>query len=126
SAPVQVYDAQILPPLTDGAFNLVKKGQIVPVKITVGCNGFTSGLHPLISIRAGDYDPNVDPGDPSYTVPDSGSSADTSGVMREGDQQYLYNLAVPSNASVGNLFTVLIRPFGGSAPTLYAVLKIKK
>jgi hypothetical protein len=126
SAPVQVYDAQVLPPLTSGAYNLVKKGQVVPVKITIGCNGFTSGLHPLISIRSGDYDPNVDPGDPSYTVPDSGSSADTSGVMREGDQQYLYNLAVPSNASVGNLFTVLIRPFGGSAPTLYAVLKIKK
>jgi uncharacterized protein len=126
SAPVAVYDAQVLPPLTDGAYNLVKKGQIVPVKITVGCNGFTSGLHPLISIRSGDYDPNVDPGDPSYIVPDSGSSADTSGVMRESDQQYVYNLAVPSNASVGNLFTVLIRPFGGSAPTLYAVLKIKK
>ena len=46
--------------------------------------------------------------------------------MREGDQQYLYNLAAPSNAAVGDLFTVLVRPFGGSAPTLYAVLKIRK
>jgi predicted extracellular nuclease len=126
SSPVTVYDGSILPPLTAGAFNLVKKGQVVPVKITIGCNGFVSGLSPLISIRQGDYDPSVDPGDPSYEVPPSGSGADTSGVMREGSQQYSYNLAVPSNATVGQLFTVLIRPFGGTAPTLYAVLKIKK
>jgi predicted extracellular nuclease len=128
SPAVHVYDGQILPPLTPGAFNLVHKGQVVPVKITIGCNGFLSGLSPLISIRSGDYDPNVDPGDPSYTVPDSNSSADTGGVMREqtADQQYVYNLAVPSNAGVGQLYTILIRPFGGSSPTLYAVLKIKK
>src|SRR5919109_742805 len=128
SPPVQVYSGSVLPPLTAGAFNLVQKGQVVPVKITVGCNGFTSGLHPAISIRSGDYDPSVDPGDPSYTVPPSGSAADTSGVMREitADQQYVYNLAVPSNTTAGALYTVLIRPFGGSAPTLYAVLKIKK
>jgi hypothetical protein len=31
----------------------------------------------------------------------------------------MYNLGVPSNATVGQLYTVLIRPFGGSAPTLY-------
>ena len=42
------------------------------------------------------------------------------------DQLYSYNLAVPSNATAGQLFTILIRPFGGSTPTLYAVLKIKK
>ena len=128
SAPVQVYDGSLLPPLTPGAFNLVQKGKVVPVKITVGCNGFLSGLHPLISIRSGDYDPSVDPGDPSYDVPDSSSAADTSGVMREvtGDELYVYNLGVPSNASVGALYTILVRPFGGSAPTLYAVLKIKK
>ena len=54
------------------------------------------------------------------------SSADTSGVMREGNAQYMYNLGVPSNTSAGQLFTVLIRPFGGSAPTLYAVLKIRR
>ena len=106
----------------------MNRGQIVPAKITVSCNGFLSGLHPAISIRSGDYDPNVDPSDPSYTVPPSGSAADTSGVMREvtANQQYVYNLATPSNAAAGALYTVLIRPFGGSSPTLYAVLKIKK
>ena len=59
-------------------------------------------------------------------VPGTSSSADTSGVMREADGQYTYNLGVPSNASTGQLYTVLIRPFGGSAPTLYAVLKIRR
>jgi hypothetical protein len=126
SAPVHVYEGDVLPPLTTGAYNVVQRGQVVPVKITIGCNGFLGGLHPAISIRAGDYDPAVDPGDPSYVVPDTASSADTSGVMREGDQQYVYNLGVPSNGSAGQLYTVLIRPFGGSAPTLYAVLKIRR
>jgi predicted extracellular nuclease len=128
SAPVHVYAGSVLPPLTPGAFNLVQRGQVVPVKITIGCNGFLGGLHPAISIRAGDYDPSVDPGDPSYTVPSSSSSADTSGVMREvpGDEEYVYNLEVPSAGSAGQLYTVLIRPFGGSAPTLYAVLKLRR
>jgi predicted extracellular nuclease len=122
---VHVYGGSVLPPLQPGAYNLVQAGRTVAVKITVGCNGFLSGLHPAISLRAGDYDPSVDPGDPSYVVPDSSSAADTGGVMRESDQQYVYNLAVPSNATTGQLFTILLRPFGGSSPTLTAVLKIK-
>jgi hypothetical protein len=126
STPVHVYDGDVLPPLTSGVFNLVQRNQVVPVKITIGCNGFLSGLHPAISIRAGAYDAGVDPSDPSYVVPDTSSSADTSGVMREGDGQYLYNLGVPSNASAGQLYTVLVRPFGGTTPTLYAVLKIRR
>jgi uncharacterized protein len=126
SAPVHVYDAGLLSPLTTGAYNLVNRGQVVPVKLTIGCGGFLGGLRPEIAIRSGDYDPGVDPGDPSYIVPDSSSSADTSGVMRENGQQYQYNLGVPSNGSAGQLYTVLIRPFGGSAPTLYAVLKIRR
>ena len=123
---MQVYSGEVLRPLVAGSFNVVQKGQVVPVKVTVGCNAFTSGLTPLISIRSGDYDPAVDPSDPSYDLPVSVSSADTAGTMREADGQYIYNLAVPSNATAGQLFTILVRPFGGSAPTLYAVLKIKK
>ena len=45
--------------------------------------------------------------------------------FRFSSGQYIYNLAVPSNATSGTLYTILVRPFGGSAPTLYAVLKIK-
>src|SRR5438128_8361932 len=65
--------------LVAGSFNVVQKGQVVPVKVTVGCNAFTSGLSPLISIRSGDYDPAVDPSDPSYDLPVSVSSADKIG-----------------------------------------------
>jgi hypothetical protein len=105
--------------------NLVTRGQVVPVKITVGCNGFLSGLQPAIGIRAGDYDPNVDPDDPSYEVGDSASNADTSGVMREVGNQYIYNLVVPT-APAGTLFTVAVRPFGGSAPVMHVLLKIRR
>jgi predicted extracellular nuclease len=126
SPAVHVYDGDVRPPLSEGAFNLVQRGQVVPVKITVGCGGFLSGLHPTIALREGSYDPTVDPSDPSYVVPGSASSADTDGVMRESAGAYTYNLAVPSNGAAGQLYTVVMRPFGGSAPTLYAVLKIKK
>ena len=108
-----------------GNAGVVQGGQVVPVRITVGCNGFLGGLQPLISIRTGDYDPNVDPGDPSYEVGETAGSADTDGVMREIGEQYVYNLRVP-RAPAGTLFTVLVRPFGGTSPTLHALLRIRR
>jgi hypothetical protein len=125
SSPVQVYAGAFRQPLDPNAVNLVNRGQVVPVKITVGCNGFLSGLQPLIGIRAGDYDPTVDGDDPSYEVADSAGNADSGGIMREADGQYIYNLVVPT-ASAGALFTVAVRPFGGSAPVMHALLKIRR
>jgi endonuclease/exonuclease/phosphatase family metal-dependent hydrolase len=125
AAPVQVYGGSILAPLNADEVNLVRAGQVVPVKITVGCDGFLGGLHPLISVRAGDYDPNVDPGDPSYEVGENAGSADANGVMREVGEQYLYNLVVPAGPP-GSFFTVLIRPFGGTSPALHALLRIRR
>jgi uncharacterized protein len=125
SSAVHVYGGNFLPPLDPDAVNLVTRGQVVPVKITVGCNGFLSGLRPTILIRSGDYDPNVDPDDPTYEVGDSAGNADTDGVMRESGDQYVYNLRVPT-APAGTLFTVAVRPFGGTAPVLHALLKIRR
>jgi uncharacterized protein len=125
SSPVHVYSGSFRPPIDPDSLNLVQRGQVVPVKITVGCNGFLSGLHPLISIRGGDYDPNVDADDPSYLVAESAPNSDTGGVMREVEGQYLYNLVVP-NGSAGTIYTVLVRPFGGTSPVLYALLKIRR
>lgn len=125
SSPVQVYAGTFRPPLDPDAVNLVNHGQVVPVKVTVGCSGFLSGLQPLIGIRAGDYDPTVDGDDPSYDVADSAGNADTGGVMREVDGQYIYNLVVPT-APAGTLFTVAVRPFGGAAPVMHALLKIRR
>jgi predicted extracellular nuclease len=125
SGAVHVYDGGFNPPIDAASVNLVQSGQVVPVKITVGCNGFLSGLHPAISLRAGDYDPNVDADDPAYAVSDSESNSDTDGVMREVGGQYVYNLRVPT-AGAGTLFTVLVRPFGAGGPTLQALLKIRR
>jgi hypothetical protein len=122
---VQVYDGGFNPPVDPDAVNLVQARQVVPVKVTVGCNGFQSGLRPAISMRAGDYDPNVDPDDPTYFIQDSASNADTDGVMRESGGQYLYNLRVPT-APAGTIYTVLVRPFGGSPAALHALLKIRR
>jgi hypothetical protein len=117
--------ASFRPPIDPDAVNLVNRGQVVPVKVTVGCNAFLSGLQPLIAIRTGDYDPNVDADDPSYDVGDTAGNADAGGVMREAGDQYIYNLAVPT-APAGTLFTIAVRPFGGSAPVLHALLKIRR
>jgi uncharacterized protein len=125
SSPVRVNSAAFRQPIDQDAVNLVTRGQVVPVKITVGCNGFLSGLQPLIAIRAGDYDPNVDADDPTYEVADSAGNADADGVMREADGQYIYNLRVPT-AAAGTLFTIAVRPFGGSAPVMHALLRIRR
>ena len=124
-AAVHVFSGAFRPPIDPDSLNLVQRGQVVPVKITVGCNGSRSGLQPAIAIRGGDYDPNVDPDDDSYVVADSASNADTNGVMREVGDEYHYNLVVPNGPS-GTIYTVLIRPFGGTTPVMYALLKIRR
>ena len=47
------------------------------------------------------------------------------GLMREIGDQYVYNLVVP-NSPAGSIYTVLVRPFGGTAPVLFALLKIRR
>jgi hypothetical protein len=127
SLTVAAYDGQFNPPLTAGIYNAVQKGQVVPVKISIGCGGtFLSGLHPAINLKSGDADPSTDLSDPTVNVATSVSAADTAGVMREVDGQYIYNLAVPSNATAGSLFTIYVRPFGGTTPVMMVVLKIRK
>lgn len=127
STAASVYNGVFNPPLTAGVYNAVQKGQVVPVKISIGCNGsFLSGLHPAINLKSGDADPNTDLSDPTANVATSVSAADTSGLMREVDGQYIYNLAVPSNATANSLFTVYVRPFGGTSPVMMVVLKIRK
>jgi hypothetical protein len=128
SGPVSSYDAHYLPPLNEGIYNAVQKGQVVPVKINVGCNGvFLSGLQPGIQLLSGDIDPATDPGDATLNVTTTSvSSADTTGVMRQVDGQYIYNLQVPS-APAGTLFTIRVRPFGTAAGgSMYVVLRIRK
>ena len=127
SRTVGTYDAAFLSPLRAGAFNMVQKGQVVPVKVNVGCgSSFNSGLSPAIQLLNGELDPNTDTGDPALSVPtESVSSADTTGVMREVDGQYIYNLRVPSGAA-GAKYTIRVQPFGAGGGALYVVLQIRK
>jgi hypothetical protein len=129
SSAVTVYDANYLSPLRPGSINLVQRGQVVPVKVSVGCDGvYLDGLRPAIQLLAGDRDAATDTGDATVSVPtESVSSADTTGLMRPTDELYIYNLRVPSTATVGQKFTVRVRPFGdASGGALYVVLQIRK
>jgi hypothetical protein len=126
-AVVDVLQASFGAPLTSGVRNLVRAGQVVPVRIGVGCDGVpTTGLAPSIRLLAGDVDPSTDTNDPAHTVQTpSVSAADSSNVMRPAGTGYLYNLRVP-DAAVGTRYTVRVRPLEGSTSALYAVLEIAR
>lgn len=127
STTVTVVDAQVAAPLSTGAYNAVQAGQVVPVKLDVGCGGASvAGLAPRLSVLAGDVDPTTEADDPTLTVPvTSSNGADTAGVMRPSGDSYVYNLRVPSGVA-GALYTVRIRPFEGSPAVISIVLKIRK
>ena len=127
SSAVVALDGAFLPPLKAGTFNKVKGGQVVPVKINVGCDGvLASGLSPAIQLLSGDVDPSTDPGDGSIDLTTASvSSADTTGIMRAADGQYIYNLRVPS-AAAGTKYTIRVRPTGTAAGgSLYVVVQLR-
>ena len=109
-----------------GQYNVAKVGSVIPVKITLGCNGTPlTGLAPTIQLIQGDVDGTTDTGTNDVTTT-SVSSADTTGIMRFAAPQYIYNLQVPSAPS-GTQFTIRVRPFGDSDPAdgMYVLIKIK-
>ena len=126
---VGVSDLEFQQPLDEGVDNLVQKGRIVPVKITVGCVGTPlSRLTPAIQLLKGDVSPGTETAaDEVETY--SASAADTGTTMRAVNGGYHYNLRVPDDAGAvpGAKYTIHVRPFGntGSAPAEYVVLKIK-
>ena len=125
SAAVSVYDAHFLAPLNEGLLNTVQKGRVVPVKISIGCNGAAlSGLTPAIQLLAGDQTAgNETAADAVETL--SVSPADTTGLMRPNGPGYIYNLQIPSTAAAGALFTIRVRPVSSTAD-IRVVVKIQK
>jgi Bacterial Ig domain len=127
---VSVYDGVFNPPLVDGSTNMVQKGQIVPVEISIGC-GTTNltNLTPYIQLLSGNVSPESESGSTTVTTP-SVLAADTTQTMRPVDGGYIYNLQVPSNAAANQTFTILINPFGANADHaatgMYVVIKIRK
>jgi hypothetical protein len=123
---VNVYNASFAPPVDAAPYvNTVQKGRVIPVKISVSCNGNIANLLPSIQLLTGDKtDGSETTADEieTYTV----SSADTTGVMRAADGGYIYNLRVPDVANA--YYTVRVNPFGGSnaSSNMYALLKTRK
>src|SRR4029450_5076157 len=121
-ASVTVVEAAALSPIEPGGVNVVQKGQVVPVKVQVGCGvDPSSDLHPTIELAYGDgtY--------PARSV----SAVDTPGVMRWNEDRYEYNLRVPrslggTELAKGDMVTVLVEPFGASGGALEIVLQIRK
>lgn len=123
SAAVQVVEASFRSPLTAGARNVVKAGQVVAVPVTVGCAGTNvAGLTPTIRLLTGDVDPGTESDDLALLVPASASASDTSGVMRANDNSYFYNLKVPKS-SAGTKYTVRVSPFEGAV--IQVVLELR-
>src|SRR5215208_4674699 len=127
---VSVYNGAFSPPLVDGSTNLVQKGQVVPVEISIGC-GTTNltNLTPHIQLLSGNVSPETESGSTTVTTT-SVLAADTTETMRHVDGGYIYNLQVPSNATANQEFTIRVDPFGATADHaatgMYVVIKISK
>ena len=129
SNPVQAYNGNFLPPLQTGKDNLVRKGQVVPVKISiVGCNGINlAGLSPYIQLFSGDPTATINEAD--FIVPTASVSADTGQIMRPEVDGYIYNLRVPSDAkaTVGAKYYIRVSPFGvASGQHMIISIQIRK
>jgi hypothetical protein len=127
---VSVYDGAFSPPLVDGSTNIVQKGQVVPVEISIGC-GTTNltNLTPHIQLLSGNVSPETESGSTTVTTT-SVLAADTTETMRQVDGGYIYNLQVPSNATANQEFTIRVDPFGTTADHaatgMYVVIEISK
>jgi hypothetical protein len=127
---VSVYNVAFDPPLVDGSTNMVQKGQVVPVRISIGC-GTTNltNLTPHIELLSGNVSPEIESGSTTVTT-SSVLAADTGQIMRPVDEGYIYNLQVPSNAAANQEFTILVNPFGATADHaatgMYVVIKIRE
>jgi hypothetical protein len=125
STAVDVVQASFAAPLSGAGYNLVRAGQVVPVRLQLGCGATAAtGLSPSIQLLNGDVDPATDADDPASLVPTTDARADTGSVMRPAGGAYLYNLRVPIGVP-GSLFTVRIRPFAGDTTAVYAVLQLR-
>jgi Bacterial Ig domain len=119
-ATVTVVEVAALSPVDPSGPTSVNTGQVLPVKVFVGCGAFEN-----------DLDPSIDLLFRGETFPaGSASSADHPGTMRLTQGQYQYNLQVPRSLGgvplgPGDLVTVRVRPFGPSSGALRIVLQIR-
>jgi large repetitive protein len=120
---LNVYTVTWDAPIKDGQRNVVKKGNVIPVKIRiVDCFGNAITDRTLnIRVVAGVMDP-ADIDDGIYEIPGTVSGADTTGFMRQIDGKYMYNMATKT-LSVNMPYTIVIRE--GNVLVATAVISTK-
>jgi hypothetical protein len=105
---IQHYTVAFQAPIQDGARNIVKQGNVIPVKLVItDCSGNpVLGKSLSIGYIAGDVYNDDDAG--LLNLTESVASADTNGWMRQVDSQYMYNLATKS-LNPNMPYTVVVR-----------------
>jgi len=123
------YNASFMAPIKDGARNIVKLGNVIPVKIDVlDCHG-----NPVLNraltvwLVSGVSAEDIADGT-NLTEGTSVSSADTGNQMRIADGHYMFNLATKGLAT-GAPFTIIVRDTAlpaGSQNIATAAIELKK
>ncbi len=120
-----VYTVEFMAPLKGGARNVVKLGNVIPVKLVIrDCEGnLVTGRSLSIWVVAGILDPQNVAGATDLEVATSVSAADTTGVMRFANGHYMYNL---STKGLGPAlpYTIVIKD--GDLVAATAVIEAKK
>jgi hypothetical protein len=123
------YTASFLAPIKDGARNIVKLGNVIPVKIQVlDCNGNAVLNRTLTVLLVSGTDASETWYGDNLTDGTSVSSADTGNQMRIADGHYMYNLAT-KGLKTGVPFTIIIRDTAlpaGSQNIATAAIELKK
>jgi hypothetical protein len=105
---IDTYSVAFQAPIQDGVRNIVKQGNVIPVKLLItNCSGqAVLGRTLSIGYIEGDVYDDADNG--SLTVVDSVSNADTTGFMRVVDSKYMYNLSTKT-LKLSLPYTVVVR-----------------
>jgi hypothetical protein len=107
---IERYSVGWKAPLKDGIRNIVKLGNVIPVKLSVvDCHGVAvTGKSLSIKVITGDVYHEVDDADYVFVESTSVSGADTTGFMRQADGMYMYNQAT-KGLSTGLPYTIVIK-----------------
>jgi hypothetical protein len=123
------YTASFLAPIKDGARNIVKLGNVIPVKVEVlDCHGTPVLNRTLTVLLVNGITPDDTWNGDNLTEGTSVSSADTGNQMRIADGHYMYNLAT-KGLKTGAPFTIIIRDMAlpaGSQNIATAAIELKK
>ena len=116
--PVCVPVTEFVGPVKSDVVNTVNSGRTLRLQVTVTCDGHVSGLAPVVELHAGNL---------SASGVNAGSSTPmSSGVMRERDEKYVYELEVPGGQSAGSWLTVAVRALGAGTYAEVAWLKVRR